>query len=286
LIACGKRDKPSQSRAATAESPEPAPEPAATPEPTPEPKPEPSPEPSPEPTLEPAKDVELKGFYSMIKYEAGGTDLLEMAEDSGETNLFIYIEFRGDGTALYYFMDEGDDIAYTVSGNQVTLVFDVGGNDEELVGIIEDDTIVFEQEGIAMVYRRNPDFQPGEPWMDGDIIPPGYYTLLYVKTDEGENLMPTVVEFGEDSEISVIDANHVRIHEGNRYEWVTLQYTEEYEPAGGEVVMDGDTIIFHEQWEDYDDYFFEAELRGNLLIVYSEGLHWIFERNDEYHGRE
>jgi len=124
----------------------------------------PASEPEPSPTSGsgpgPVTDAALKGFYTLIRYDVAGTDMLGLAEDSGESTLFIYIEFRNDGTAFYFFMDEGDDITYKVSGNQITLTFDVDGNNK-LEGTIEGDTITFEQEGTVMVYQLNPDFDPG-----------------------------------------------------------------------------------------------------------------------------
>jgi len=270
LVGCGSNEEASQPSTTPAGSPESAPEPAATPESTPA----------------PVHDATLAGFYTLIKYEAGGTDLLGIAEDSGESTLFIYIEFRDDGTALYFFMDEGDDVTYNVSGNQVTLLFDVDGGVNVLEGIIEDDTITFEQDGLMMVFKQNPEFQPGEFSLDEDIIPPGFYTLIEVKTEDGEDLMPNVVSYEEETGISVVDANHIKILKGNRYEQCAMQFKEDFVLACGEIYMEGNTIIIHEQWEEYDDDFFEAELNGDLLIKYVDDVIWVFQRNDDYSGRE
>jgi len=137
LVACGGNEDPFQLNAIPTESPESA----------------------PEPTPEPTKDATLIGFYTLIRYDATGTDSAELVEDSGESTLFIYIEFRNDGTAFFFFIDEGEDVTYKVSGNQVILIFDVDDEDNELVGIIEGDTITFEQDGLVMVYKLNPEFE-------------------------------------------------------------------------------------------------------------------------------
>jgi len=248
--------------------------------------PEPPPEPTPEPTPEPIKDAVLEGFYTLIKYEAGDVDLLEIVEDSGESTLYVYIEFRSDGTAYFFFMDEGGDITYKVSGDQVTLIFDDDDEYNELEGIIEDDTITFEQDGLVMVYKLNPDFQPGEISMDEDIIPPGYYTLVDVKADDGEDLMPTVIEWEVETGISVIDANHIKILTGNRFEQCVMEFDEDYVVTCGVIYMEGDTIIYQCQFEDYDDEIFEVELNGDRLIVYAADMIWVYERNDNYFGRD
>ena len=272
LAACSSNQEPLQPRVAQTQSPES------------EPASESKPETAPESASEPIKDAALNGFYTLIKYDAGGVDLLGIAEDSGESTLFIYIEFRDDGTAFYFFMDEGDDITYKVSGNQVTLIFDVDSDDNELEGVIEGDTITFEQDGLVMVYKLNPDFQPGE--LSADIIPPGFYTLLEVKTEDGEDLMPNVVSWEKETGISVMDACHIKILEGNRYEQCAMQFKEDFVLACGAIYWEGDTIIFHEQWEEYDDDFFEAELNGDTLIWYVDDVLWIYQRNDDYNGRE
>ena len=267
LVACGGKEE-AQTPVAPTQSPEPAPEP------------------TPEPTPEPVKDVVLEGFYTLIKYEFAGNDLLDLVEDSGESTLYVYIEFRNDGTAYFFFMDEGGDVTYNVSGDQVTLIFDDDDEYNELVGTVEDDIITFEQEGIVMVYKQNPEFVPGEISMDEDIIPPGYYTLLEVKLDNGEDLMPNVLTYKEESGISVEDACHIRVLKGNRYEQCAMQFKEDFGLACGAIYLEGDTIIFNEQWEEYDDDFFEVELNGDLLIMYVEDIIWVYERNDNYFGRD
>jgi len=178
LAACGNNTETPQNRETPKESPQTAPEPAAESahESTPAPKPKPATESSPsneptpaaesspstEPSPEPIEDDTLKGFYTLIKYDVEGTDIMGLAEDSGESTLFIYIGFRNDGTALFFFMDEGEDVTYKVSGNQVTLIFEVDDGDNELEGIIEGDSITFERDGLVMVYKHNPDFEPDE----------------------------------------------------------------------------------------------------------------------------
>ena len=166
LVACNGNGEMLQPRVAPAESSESEPESGrkSAPEPTPAPEPKSKSKPKPEPT----NDVSLTGFYTLIRYDVEGIDFMEFAEDSGESTLFIYIEFRNDGSAFYFFMDEGEDVAYKVSGNQVTLTFDVDDTDNELEGIIEGDTITFKKDGFVMVYERNPEFTP-----DG-AQPPGF----------------------------------------------------------------------------------------------------------------
>jgi len=270
LTACGGKEEP-----------QPQPPPTRTPEPAPMPEPEPTPE--------PIDDITLEGFYTLIKYDTAGNDLLEIAEDSGESTLYIYIEFRNDGTAHYFFMDEGGDIAYKVSGNQVTLIFDVGDDNNELVGTIKDDTITFEQEGMVMVYKLNPEFVPGEISMDEDIIPPGFYTLIEAKADDGRDLMPNIMTYERDSGIDMVDANHIKILSGNRFEWCTMQFEEDYVLNHGEIYFEEDTIIIHVKYEGYDDDYdeiYEAELNGDVLTIYVTEVVWFYERNDDYHGRD
>ena len=177
LVACGSNEETLPSHATQTESPAPAPapEPAPASSPTPEPapaptpnpkpgptaKPTPTPTPAPDPKPEPIKEASLEGYYTLIKYDAAGTDLTEVVEDSGESTLFIFIEFRNNGTAFFFFMDEGEDVTYNVSGNLVTLIFDVADKDNELEGIIEDDIITFEKDGLVMVYKLNPEFERG-----------------------------------------------------------------------------------------------------------------------------
>jgi len=277
LVSCGSSEETVQSGAVMTQSSETAPDP--DPEPTPEPKPDPKPD--------PVKNVVPVGFYTLIYYGTEEYDLLELTDDLRDSTLFIYIEFRSDGTAYYFFMDEGDDVVYTITGNQVILIFDYDDEIHELKGIIEDDTISFEEEGILMVYKLNREFQPGviSVDVDIDIIPPGYYTLIDVYADDGEELMPNVVAWEKETGISINNANHVNILKGNRFEQCVMQFDNDYEMTYGKIYMDGETIIYHCQFEDYDDEIFEAVLFGDILTIYADDLIWVYERNDNYYGR-
>jgi len=154
-------------------------------------KPTPEPESTTGPASEPVKDATLNGFYTLIRYDVTDTDSAGLAEDSGESTLFIYIEFRDDGSALFFFVDEGDDVTYKISGNQVTLMFDVDGSNNELAGIIESDTIAFELDGFVMVFQLNPEFDPNDTPDDTSADTP---TDNYITEEEARDILQTWID--------------------------------------------------------------------------------------------